>query len=119
MIRLLVRLGVNAAAIWAAAYLIQGVTFDTSQPMSVVAVALVFGIVNAVLKPIMKLFSFPFMILSLGLFTLVINAVLLGLTAWLTSALTINGVLPAFLGALVVSVVSWFLGIFVDKKDKD
>ena len=119
MIRLLIRLGVNAAAIWAAAYLIEGVTFDTSQPVSVLAVALVFGVVNAVLKPIMKLFSFPFMLLSLGLFTLVINAALFGLTAWLTSALSIQGVMPAFFGALVVSFVSWFLGIFVDKKDDD
>ncbi len=119
MVRLLIRLGVNAAAIWAAAYMIQGVTFDTSQPMSVLAVALVFGLVNAVLKPIVRMFSFPFLFLSLGLFTLVINAALFGVTAWLTSALSIQGVIPAFLGALVVSIVSWFLGIFVDKKDKE
>ena len=112
MWKLVVRLVVNAVAIWAAAELITGVTL-TSDPWGIALVALVFGIINAVLKPIARLIGFPFIILTLGLFALVINAGLLALTATLTNALTIAGFWPAVLGALVVSIVSWFLGTFL------
>ena len=118
MFNFLVRLLINGVAIWAASYLVHGLVLDTSNWWGVALVALVFGIVNAVLKPIAKLLSFPLIILTLGLFTLAINAALLGLTAWATSALSISGFWPAVWGALIVSVVSWFLGLFVDDDDK-
>ncbi|MFP4601088.1 MAG: phage holin family protein [Persicimonas sp.] len=117
MLKLIVRLLVNAVAIWAAAELVGGMTLDMGSPVGVVLVALVFGIVNAVLKPIAKVLGFPFIILTLGLFTLVINAGLLALTAWLVDALAISGFWPALWGALVVSIVSWFLGMFVSDSD--
>jgi len=119
MKRLLIRLAINAAAIWAAAYLIDGVALDTSQPIAVAGVAIVFGLVNALLKPIVKVLSFPFVLVTLGIFTLVINAALFGLTAFLTSALTVSGFWPALFGALTVSFVSWLLGMFVDDDDDD
>jgi putative membrane protein len=120
MLKLLVRLVINAVAIWAAAELLGGITLDTGDLGGVALVALVFGVINAVLKPVAKLLSFPFIILTLGLFTLVINAALLALTAGLVDALSVSGFWPALWGALVVSVVSWFLGIFVsDDEDED
>lgn len=119
MKRLLIRLAINAAAIWSAAYFIDGVTLDTSQPVAVAAVAIVFGLVNALLKPIVKVLSFPFVLVTLGIFALVINAALFGLTAYLTSALTVSGFWPALFGSLAVSLVSWLLGMFLDGGDDD
>ena len=78
------------------------------------AVAAVFGIVNAFLKPILKILGLPFILLTLGLFALVINAALFLLTARLTQALTIDGFGAAFWGSLVVSLVSFLLGLFLD-----
>lgn len=119
MFKLLIRLVINAVAIWAAAEVVTGVTLDTEHVGGVVLVALVFGIVNAILKPIASLLSFPFIVLTLGLFTLVVNAGLFGVTAWLTDALSVTGFWPAVWGALIVSVVSWFLGLFVSDDDED
>lgn len=112
MFALLVRLLVIAVAIWAAAELIPGVEL-TSDPAGIFLVALVFGIINAVLRPIVMVLGLPFIILTLGIFALLINAALFGLTAALTDHLHVTGFWPAFWGAIVVSVVSWFLGGFL------
>ncbi len=117
MLKLLGRLVVNAVAIWAAASLVPGVTLDLSHVGGVVAVALVFGVVNAILKPIAKLLSFPLMLLTLGLFTLVINGALFALTAALTEALEVQGFFGAVVASVIVSIVSWFMGIFLDDDD--
>lgn len=118
MLSLLIRLIVNAVAIWAAAELIPGVEL-IDDLLGLGLVALVFGIINAALKPVALFLGFPFIVVTLGLFTLVINAGLLALTAWLTPALSVVGFWPAVGGALVVSIVSWFLGLFVGKTDPD
>ena len=112
MLKFVLRLFVNAFAIWAAAQLVTGVSL-TEDALGIAIVALVFGIINAVLKPIAVILGFPFIILTLGLFTLVINAGLFGLTAWLTDALSIAGFWPAVWGALIVSIISWALGAFL------
>ena len=117
MVKFFVRLLVNAVAIWAAAELINGVTLDTSRVGAVLVVALVFGIVNAVIKPILKFFSFPFIIVSLGIFSLLINAGLFALVAWTTDALSLAGFWPAFWGSIVVGVVSWVLGLLFEDSD--
>lgn len=119
MIKLLIRLLINAVAIWAAAQLVDGVTLDTDRIGAVLVVALVFGVVNAVLKPIVKFFSFPFIVVTLGIFSLVINAALFGLVAWATDALTVTGFWPALWGSIIVGVVGWLLGLFVDDDDED
>jgi putative membrane protein len=113
-----VRLFVNALALWAAAELLAGVEL-LGGFADVLWVALVFGLVNAFLKPIVMLLSFPVVFLTLGLFTLVINAGLLLLTDALTDALTVDGFGAAFLGALVVSVVSLILSAFLKDEKKD
>ena len=82
----LIRLLVNAAALWVATQFVTGVTYHGA-PLPFVAVALVFGLVNAVIRPILKFFTFPFFILTLGLFAFVLNALMLWLTSALSSAM--------------------------------
>lgn len=119
--RLLLRILINAAALWVAAYLVPGI--QAGGAGSILAVAVVFGLVNALVRPILKLLSCPIIFLTLGLFTLVLNALMLMLTAWVGAQLGIDfkvaGFWPsAFLGALVVSVVSTVLSWFLpDKKE--
>jgi putative membrane protein len=71
--------------------------------------AAVFGLVNAILGPVLKLITLPLAILTLGLFLLVLNAILLVLAAYLVPALTIDGFWSAFVGAIVIGIVSWAL----------
>jgi len=117
----LIRLFVNAAALWVATRLVTGVTYSGAL-LPLVGVALVFGAVNAVIRPILKLFTFPLFILSFGLFAFVVNALMLRLTSGIAGALGLGfhvaGFGPAFLGALVVSVVSTLLGVLVREPDR-
>jgi putative membrane protein len=112
----LVRLLVNAAALWVATQVVPGVTFDGG-PLPMLGVALVFGVLNASLRPLAKILTFPLIIVTLGIFALVIN----GLMLWLTSALSstlglgfhVSGFWAAFWGALVVSLVSLMLSMLI------
>lgn len=120
--RFLIRLLINAAALWAAVALVDGITF-TGSWLSLLLVALIFGIVNAVVRPLLKLLTCPLVLLTLGLFILVINALMLRLTSALSSSLGLGfhvaGFWSAFWGALVVSIVSVVLSLFVaDADDK-
>lgn len=109
---LVFRVVVNAIALWVAASLIDGMTL-TSDWGSVLFVAFVFGLVNAFLKPIAKLLSFPFVVLTLGLFTLVVNAAMLSVTDYLTDSLNVDGFWNSVYGAAAVSVVSWLISAFL------
>ncbi len=109
MSRLLFRLFVNAAALWVAAYFVNGITLSEDF-VSVLGVALIFGLVNAIIKPIVSLLALPFILLTLGLLTLVINAGMLLITDRFSDALSVSGFVPALIGALVISVVSVLLG---------
>ena len=107
---IVVRLLINAAALWIAALLVGGI--DLSDDLgAVLVVALVFGLINALLRPIAKLLSFPLIVLTLGLFTLVVNAAMLLLTDALTDGLEVDGFGSALLGAIVTSLVSWSLSL--------
>ena len=70
-------------------------------------IGLIFGVINAVVGPILRLVAFPFVVLTLGLFLLLINAALLGITAAITDRLDLTGFIPALLGGLVLAVVGW------------
>lgn len=104
----------NAVALWVAAVIVPGVVLgDTgfgARALTVVVVGAIFGVVNAVLKPILKVVTFPLFVLTLGLFALVVNALLLWLTATVAGALglafDVEGFWAAVGGALVVSIVS-------------
>ena len=112
---LVVRIVVNALALAVAAWLLSGVTLTgasaTERAVSLVLVAAVFGVVNAVVRPVVALLSLPFIILTLGLLLLVINALMLRLTGWLSGQLglgfDVSGFGTAIVGALVITVVSW------------
>ena len=112
MVKLIIRLLVNALAIWLAAQLIDGIEL-TGNLWQALLVALIFGLINAVIKPILVFFSAPLIVVTLGIFTLVLNALLLLLTSWLTDALTVSGFWAALLGALVITAISWGLGLLL------
>jgi putative membrane protein len=110
--RLLLKLLINAAALWAAGLLVSGIDLEGSV-WAILLAALVFGLVNTFIKPILKLLSLPVMIVTLGLFAVIINAGMLLLTGWLTDALEVADFWSALLGAIVISVVSAVLNVFV------
>lgn len=118
---LLLRLLVNAAALWVATRFVDGIDF-TGSPMALVGVALVFAIVNTMVKPIVSFFSLPAIILTLGLFLLVINAGMLLLTSSLSRSLglgfSVRGFGAALIGSIVVSLTSLVLGALVESEKK-
>ncbi len=121
--KLIIRLLITAAALWVAVQLIPGITYVGS-PIGLIVVALVFGVVNALIRPLLLLMTCPLVLLTLGLFLLVLNGLLLWLTSAFAGALGIGfhvaGLLPAILGAIVVTIVSTLLTIFVgDRKKRD
>ena len=112
-----VRLFVNALALAAAAWLIDGIEMSGGFS-EVLLVALVFGLLNAILKPLLLLFSLPLLIVTLGLFALVVNAALLLLTARLLDDFAVSGFWTAVLGSLVISIVTMLLGGALKDGDK-
>lgn len=115
---LLIRLVINAVALYAAAYFVDGVTLEGGW-VGIAIVALIFGVINAIIKPIVKLFSLPFILITLGLFTLVVNALMLMLTAFFSGSLAVSGFGAAFFGAIIISLVSWVLSSVLKDEDDD
>ena len=122
---ILLSLLINAAALWVAIQFVDGISFTGDIP-TLLGVALVFGVLNVVVRPILKLLTLPFFIITLGLFTFVLNAVMLLMTSAASEALGlgfhVGGFVPAFIGALVVTIVSFALSLLVgpnDDKKKD
>ncbi|WP_236242022.1 phage holin family protein [Streptomyces sp. CC228A] len=119
MLNFLVKTLANAGALAVAIWLLDDITLtgdDTSrQALTLLLVALLFGVVNTLVKPIVQLLTMPLFILTLGLFTLVVNALMLLLTSWLAEKLDlafhVEGFWTAVLGGLVISVVSWALNV--------
>ena len=121
----LLRVIINAVAIWLATLVLSGLEMvggrDTTTTVIVfLVVALVFGIVNAVVKPIVKLLALPLYVLTLGLFTVIVNAAMLWVTGWLSQrteyGLRIDNFGTAVLGALIISVVSFVLSLALKNK---
>lgn len=115
MTNLIIRIVINAVALFVAAYLVPGIEI-TENAGGLLLVAIVFGLVNALIKPIVSILTCPINVLTLGLFTLVINALMLMLTAAMTDILKVDGFIPALLGSIVISLVSLVLSHFLDKK---
>lgn len=112
----LIRLFVNALALGAAAWFLDGIQMSGGF-FDVLLVALVFGLLNAVLKPILLFFSIPLLVVTLGLFALVVNALLLMITARLLDDFAVSGFWTAVLGSIVISLVTMILGSVL-KDDK-
>ncbi|HEX3464630.1 MAG TPA: phage holin family protein [Candidatus Elarobacter sp.] len=106
---LLIRLVVNAVALIAVAYVVPGIHVYGFG--GALLAAIILGIVNAVLRPILVVLTLPLELVTLGLFTLVINALLFWLVGVLHVGLSVDGFWPAFWGALVMSIVSWLLSL--------
>ena len=123
---ILIRLIVTAVALWISTLLLHGITLDTtSTPKKIgtlLAVAVIFGIVNAVIRPIVKTVGCAFYVLTLGLIALVVNGALFLLTSWIAGKLGlpfhVNTFLTAVLGALIVGVVSWVLNAVIPDRAK-
>ncbi len=112
MQNLIIRLFVNAVALWVAAQLVGGINLS-GEFWAIMLVAAVFGIVNALIRPLLLFLSLPLLVITLGLFTLVVNALMLMLTAWLVGALSVAGFWPALLGSLLISVVSFLFSVIL------
>jgi putative membrane protein len=114
--RFLLRVLINAVALWAATALVPGIQYEGGW-VTLLLVALVFGVLNAVIRPILKFLTCPLIILTLGLFTLVLNAAMLLMTSSLSQALGlgfyVNGFWPALAGGVIISIVSIVLSILV------
>ena len=110
----LLRLLINAAALWVAVQLVDGIDHRGSI-WSLLFVALVFGVLNASIRPVVKLLSLPLIILTLGLFMFVINALMLMMTGWVSGLFNlgfyVGGFWDAFVGALIISLVSLVLSL--------
>ncbi|GGQ11923.1 phage holin family protein [Streptomyces roseolilacinus] len=119
MMNFVVKTLANAGALAVAIWLLQDITLTGEstgrKALTLVLVALVFGVVNILVKPLVKLFTLPLFVLTLGLFTLVVNALMLLLTSWLAEKLDlgfhVEGFWTAVLGGLIISIVSWALNV--------
>lgn len=128
--RFLARVLVTAAAVAVAAWLIDGIRFTGPRQgmeeieekwLPLLLVALILSLVNSFVRPVLTILSIPFIIVTLGLFLLVINAAMLMLTSWLAEQFDIgfrvSSFWPAVGGAIVITVVSWILDGFVESRD--
>jgi putative membrane protein len=121
--RFAVRVLITAVALFVATALVPGIELlaasTLSKVLTLIVVALIFGVVNAVLKPVVKTVGCLFYLLTLGLIAFVVNALLLWLTSWVAGKLSlpfhITGFWPAFWGAIIVAVVGWVLNVALDK----
>ena len=117
--RFLIRWLVNSSGFLAAILLIPGITPSRSGPWDVIAIALVAGLANTILTPILRFFTLPFVVLTFGLWIFILNVVLFWLVGYLGRefgfGFTLDGVMPALLGSIVVSLVSMVLGFAFSK----
>ncbi|GAA3608001.1 phage holin family protein [Kineosporia mesophila] len=126
MQNILIKVLVNAVAIWVATAVVPGVSVSgdgaSRTALTLLVVGAIFGVVNAIIKPVVKLFSLPFYILTLGLFAFVVNAVMLELVAWLSDQLNISFTIDDFFwsaigAAVVVTFVSMVLNLVLPDSD--
>ncbi len=115
--KLILRILINAFAIWLTSILFSSFSF-TGSILNLIIVAVIFGLVNALIRPIVKLLTLPINVVTLGLFTLVINTFMLLLTVWLSESLSLTGglfenFLVAFIAAIIISVISTLLSWFL------
>lgn len=118
--RFILRFLATAAALWVAVILVPGISF-TGSWLGMLGVALVFGLVNAIIRPVLKVLTCPLVVLTLGLFVFVLNALMLWLASEISQALGIgfdvDGFIAAFIGALIVGIVSTVLNLVVGKRE--
>ncbi len=117
----LIRLLINAAGLWVATQLVNGISIGSQNYLTTLfVVALIFGLVNAIIKPILATLTCPLYILTLGLFTFVVNALMLLLTSAIVRFIgldfRVDGFWAALIGAIIISIVSFVLSIFLNEE---
>jgi len=113
--RFLLRVVLNTVAVLLAARLVPGIY--VASPLAAILAGLVLGVINATIKPVLIVLTLPFTLLTLGLFIFLINALCLGLAAWLVPGFGVHGFWPALFGSVFISLVSWLLsGLVVDRR---
>ncbi len=121
MIALLLRLVINAVALFIATKVVPGISF-TGDWTTLALVAVIFGIVNALVRPLLAALTCPLIVLTLGLFTFIVNALMLALTSWIAGQLRlgfhVDGFWAALVGAIVISVVSFALTLFIREESR-
>ena len=116
-VNLLIRWACSAAALFAVAYVVPGIS--VSGVKAAFVAALVIGLINSTLGVVIKFFTFPLRFLTLGIFSLVVNALMLMLAAYLVDGFAVNGFIAAFLGSIALSIVNWVLfSIFKQSEDE-
>mgnify|MGYP003489925423 FL=1 len=124
----LIRVGVNGVALWVAALVLPGINLAEGdlgwgrKLWTIFFVAVIFGVVNAIIKPIAQLLSLPFIVLTLGLFIFIVNAFMLQLTEWLSGWLGLSFSIDRFFwdavfGAIIITLVSWVLNVVLPEND--
>lgn len=120
---LLLRWLINAAAIWAAIEIVPGIHPISDSIWSLAVIAVIFGLVNALIRPLVMFLTCPLIILTLGLGTLLINTAMFALVGWIGRGFgvgfTVDGFWPAFWGALIVSIVSAILSSILGEKKRE
>lgn len=116
MLGLLLRWVLSAFALVLTAKIVPGI--HVTGAMALFIAALVLGLVNAIVRPILVFFTLPLTIVTLGLFLLIINAITFGLAAWLVPNFSVDGFLPALLGSIVMSLLGFFFSMFVKVGEK-
>ena len=124
----LIRVGVNGVALWVAALVLPGINLAEGdlgwgrKLWTIFFVAVIFGVVNAIIKPIAQLLSLPFIVLTLGLFIFIVNAFMLQLTEWVSGWLDLSFSIDQFFwdaifGAIIITLVSWVLNVVLPEND--
>lgn len=116
LVRLALRTLFGMAGLWLAQRFVPGIHFADTQ--SLVIAALVLGVVNAVVRPVVFFFTLPLTVVTLGLFLLVVNAAMIGLTAWLMDGFTVSGFWPALFASIVVGVISWLGHMLIGPREE-
>ena len=115
MLRLIVQFLVTCLALWLAERIVPGVSFSDSG--SLILAAILLGVANVIVRPILTVLTFPLTLLTFGLFLLVVNAAVIGLVAWLLGGFTVAGLGAGIGAAIVTGIVSWIAGWFIGGPD--
>jgi putative membrane protein len=113
---------INTIALMVAVKIVPGIIYSGGW-WGILLVGVIFGLINAYIRPLIQIFTLPILVLSLGLFTLIINAMMLGITSWFSKqfdlGFSVAGFKPAFLGALIVSIVSMMLSCMMPQEKRE
>jgi len=116
MLRFIAQFLVTALGLWLASRIVPGVEFTDTGTLLLAAILL--GIVNAIVRPILTILTFPITVITLGLFLLVVNAAMIGLVAVLLNGFVVNGLAAGIGAAIITGIVSWLAGAFIGNEGK-